>query len=105
MENMHLFSALMILCLAIAINSRRPGSFSLEPDDVATYEAGKGVLHDMIQGGSLPAKGHMKMLEEVEALAERIAKYGNMSLPAVMDEWDADEWMQLLEGENMLNTF
>lgn len=106
MENMHLFSSLMILYLATAINTRRSGSFSVDPDDPPAYEMGKKVLREMIQAGSLPAKSYERMLKEVEALGERIASHGIMDFSAVVDEWDGDGWItQLLEGGNMANVF
>lgn len=106
MENMHLFSSLMILCLAAAINTHRSGSFSVDPDDPAAYDMGKKVLREMIQAGSLPAKSYERMLKEVEALGERIASDGIMGFPTVVDEWDGDGWItQLLEGGNMANAF
>jgi hypothetical protein len=104
MENMHLFSSLMIMCLAMAIHTRHPRSFCVQPDDSATYEAGKDVLHDMIRSGSLPAREHKRMLGEMESLAERIASKNLMPMPTLLDDWDADEWMaQLLEGGNINN--
>ncbi|KAL3711793.1 hypothetical protein TMatcc_000485 [Talaromyces marneffei ATCC 18224] len=104
MENMHLFSSLMVMSLAMAIHARHPHSFSVHPDDFATYESGKDALHEMIRSGSLPAREHERMLGEVESLAERIASENLVPMPTLVDDWDADEWMaQLLEGGSTNN--
>ncbi|KAI1370794.1 hypothetical protein F4677DRAFT_437509 [Hypoxylon crocopeplum] len=106
MENMHLFSSLMVLCLAMSINARRPHSFQQLPDDAATYEAGKDVLRDMIQAGSLAARGHEKSLNDVEALGRCIATDRATGGDLMAEQWDVDEWMtQLLEGENISDIF
>ncbi len=117
MENMHLFSSLMILCLAKAINARRLHSFRFaQPDDDLTYEAGKEVLRDMKQAGSLAARGHEGMLDDVEALGSSImlvdtsggsssSGEGAEGIPA--EHWDLEEWMaQLFEsGESLADLF
>ncbi|XXG99250.1 hypothetical protein Hte_005587 [Hypoxylon texense] len=106
MENMHLFSSLMVLSLAMSINARHPNSFQQRPDDALTYESGKDVLHDMTRAGSLAARGHEKMLSDVEALGRSIEMDGTEGGEAVAEQWDIDEWMtQLLDGENVSDIF
>lgn len=106
MENMHLFSSLMVLCLAMSINTRHPDSFQQRPDDALLYESGKDVLHDMTRAGSLAARGHEKMLYDVEALGKCIEIDGTAGSDIVAEQWDIDEWMtQLLDGENASDVF
>jgi proline utilization trans-activator len=106
MENMHLFTSLMILCLAMSIDSRRPGSLHQKPDDVITYEAGKDVLCYMMESGSLAAKGHLNMLKEVEDLGKVIASNSGVGMNHEGEQWDIDKWMtQLFESEQMSNIF
>ncbi|KAI0161791.1 hypothetical protein GGR52DRAFT_586018 [Hypoxylon sp. FL1284] len=106
MENMHLFSSLMVLCLAMSINARHPDSFYKHSDDAATYESGKDVLCDMIRAGSLAARGHEKMLNEIEALGHCIAIDGTAKGDLMAEQWDIDEWMtQLFDGENVSDVF
>lgn len=106
MENLHLFTSLMILYLAMSINARRPFSFHEKEDDAFTYEAGKDVLRDMIQAGSLAARGHEHMLKEVEDLGRIIARGDGVGLSTTTEQWDVDEWMaQLLDTENLLPVF
>ncbi|KAL2815238.1 hypothetical protein BDW59DRAFT_166830 [Aspergillus cavernicola] len=105
MENIHLFTSLIILRLAMSINTRRPGSFDQSPDDANTYEAGKEVLNYMMRAGSLAAKGHLRMLEDIEDLGNGMA--GNDEVGLNHDEqWDIDEWItRLLASEDMPSSF
>ena len=108
MENMHLFSSLIILCLAKVINARRPHSFRDDPNDDVAYDTGKDVLCDMAQAGSLAARGHVRMLNDVEAMAISIAMVGDRAAgPDVpLEQWEADDWItQLFESENFGDLF
>lgn len=99
MENMHLFTSLMILCLAMSINSQRPGSFHQKDEDISTYEAGKDVLRYMMQSGSLAAKGHLGMLKEVEDLGNIIATDGRAGTRDEGEHWVVDEWITQWFGD------
>jgi proline utilization trans-activator len=103
MENMHLFSSLIVLCLAKVINTRRPHSFHTDPHDGVAYETGKDVLRDMALAGSLAARGHVSMLNDVEALAHSITLgEGTTRTDVRTEHWDADDWItHLFEGENL----
>lgn len=104
-ENMHLFTALVVLCLAMSINARWSGSFEQKPDDSRTYDAGKELLVHMMQSGSMAAKGHLSMLKEVEDLAGVIASGHKTARTDQGEEWNADEmdeWMrQFLDADNL----
>lgn len=106
MEAMHLFTSLMISCLAMSINARRPDSFEEQIEDPLIYEAAKEVLHYMARTGSLAARGHKAMLKEVETLGQSIATVGVEGADLLTEQWDMDEWIsQLFDGENMLDMF
>ena len=114
MENMHLFTSLMVVCLGISTKSRTSGTFCQDTDDVARYKLGKEVLVYMMESGSLAAKGHLNTLKDVEDLAAVIATdtgsetYQREGLQGDVDELmsqflqgDVDEWMsQFLQIEN-----
>lgn len=105
MENMHLFTSLMILCLAMSVNARRPGSFKETPNDIKTYQAGKNVLSYMMTCGSFAAKGHLNMLKEVEDLGITIATESGGVDTDEGNQWDIEEWVtQLFESEDMLGS-
>ncbi|KAJ5101590.1 hypothetical protein NUU61_003812 [Penicillium alfredii] len=93
-ESLHLFSGLMILSLAMSVNSRWPDSFDEKADDQNTYEVAKGLLNEMIHAGNLASKGHGQMLAEVEASQSGLfgAQFGGFDLQA----WDMDEWVNQL---------
>ena len=104
MENMHLFTSLMIVRLVIALNMHCPDSVRHEPDDADIYEAGKQILDSMMRSGSLAAKGHSSMLKEVEELADVIATSGGTELLLSAEDWDVDEWMtRLFENGDISN--
>lgn len=108
MENMHLFTSLMILSLAISINSRCPGIFHQTPEDTGLYDAGKEVLRYMMHSGSMAAKGYLNMLKDVEDLGSAIAMGTNVDVNQEWEQWEqwnVDEWMQLFEGETTNNLF
>ncbi|CAH0051175.1 unnamed protein product [Clonostachys solani] len=105
MENMHLFTSLMILCLAMSVNARRPGSFKETPNDIKTYQAGKNVLSYMMTCGSFAAKGNLNMLKEVEDLGITIATESGGVDADEGNQWDIEEWVtQLFESEDMLGS-
>ncbi|KAL4935294.1 hypothetical protein BDV06DRAFT_132139 [Aspergillus oleicola] len=93
-ESLHLFSGLMIMSLAMSVNSRWPGSLDEKTDDRHTYDTARGLLNEMIDAGNLGSKGHGQMLADVEALQTGLsAAQGTVDL-----QWDVDEWInQLLE--------
>ncbi|KAL3455952.1 fungal-specific transcription factor domain-containing protein [Aspergillus heterothallicus] len=93
-ESLHLFSGLMILSLAMSVNSRWPDSFDEKNDDRNTYDTAKGLLNEMIFAGNLGSKGHGQMLAEVEAFQNGLfgAQLGGFDLQA----WDMDEWINQL---------
>lgn len=104
MENMHLFTALVILCLAMSINARWPGSFEQKAEDSRTYDAGRELLVYMMKSGSMAAKGHLSMLRDVEELSGVIAAKNGTTTTEDGETWNTDEmdeWMrELLEGDN-----
>ncbi|KAL4783706.1 fungal-specific transcription factor domain-containing protein [Aspergillus varians] len=95
MENMHLFTSLMIIRLSLWINTRCPGSFEENPEDANTYEGGKDVLRYMMRSGSLAAKGHLNMLKDVEDFGNGMAPNGDAAFNHE-GQWDIDEWMTRL---------
>lgn len=106
MENLHLFTALVVLCLATSINVRWPGSFEQNPEeDSRMYDAGKALLTYMMQSGSMAAKGHLSMLRDVEDLCGVIASNNGTASTVQGEGWNADEmdeWMrELLDGNNL----
>lgn len=105
MENTHLFSSMVIMSLAMAIDTRCPDTFTIEPDDAVLYQGGKCIIYEMIQAGSVPAKGFEKMLRDVEELGGRISH--KRSSPDRVDvmKWDDEEWVTqlLLDAENGLD--
>lgn len=103
MENMHLFTGLLILFLAISINSRQPGTFHQDPDEAtALYEAGKDVLRYNMQSGSLAAKGHLNTLKDIEDLGSVITTDDGAGVDRVGWQGEIDGWVaQLIESENM----
>ncbi|KAL2867606.1 transcription factor domain-containing protein [Aspergillus lucknowensis] len=94
-ESLHLFSGLMILSLAMSVNSRWPDSFDERADDRNTYDTAKGLLYEMIHAGNLGSKGHGQMLAEVEAFQS-----GLFGVNGAFDVqiWDVDEWINQLLG-------
>ncbi|KAF4965348.1 hypothetical protein FSARC_6843 [Fusarium sarcochroum] len=115
MENMHLFTSLMILYLGISTKSRMSGTFYRDVDDVALYKSGKEVLVYTMQSGSLAAKGHLNTLKDVEDLGTVIAtdkgpetyqegEGGQGNVDELMSQFlqgDVDEWMsQFLQIDN-----
>ncbi|KAL1859188.1 hypothetical protein Plec18170_002303 [Paecilomyces lecythidis] len=93
-ESLHLFSGLMILSLAMAVNSRWPDSFDEKSDDRNTYEIAKGLLNEMIHAGNLGSKGHGQMLAEVEASQSGL--FGTQFSGFDLQAWDMDEWINQL---------
>lgn len=61
----------------------------------------------MAQAGSLAARGHVSMLNDVEALARSITMGDNAAGADVRTEhWDADDWItQLFDSENLAELF
>ncbi|KAL3478523.1 fungal-specific transcription factor domain-containing protein [Aspergillus californicus] len=101
MENIHLFTSLMMVRLSLSINHQRPGSFDQHCNDATTYAAGKEVLSYMMRSGSLAAKGHLNMLNDIEELGNGMASNGGLGAN-YEEQWDFDEWMnRLLQGEDM----
>ncbi|ERT02404.1 hypothetical protein HMPREF1624_00702 [Sporothrix schenckii ATCC 58251] len=106
MENMHLFSSLVVLCLAKLINTRRPHSFPADPRDDVAYDTGRDLMQDMAAAGSLAARGHLRMLADVEALARSIAAVdGDAAVDVRVEQRDADDWIALLFDENLADPF
>lgn len=103
MENMHLFTSLLILFLAISINSRQPRTFHQNPDEAASlYEAGKDVLRYNMHSGSLAAKGHLDTLKDIEELGSAITRDDGVGVNHEGWQAEVDEWVaQLIESENM----
>lgn len=107
MENRHLFTALVVVCLAMSINARWPGSFQQEPEDSRTYDAGKELLFYMMQSGSMAAKGYLSMLRDVEDLSGSIATNSGAATTDLGQTWnedEMDEWMRqfLNDGDNLV---
>ncbi|KAL4965442.1 Zn(II)2Cys6 transcription factor [Aspergillus stella-maris] len=103
MENIHLFTSLVVLRLAIALGSRRPDSFNLDPGDSPLYDEGKNVLLYMLRCGSLAAKGHLRMLQEVEDVAHAMEPADHTLLKRDDMTWDIDAWIsQLLDSDIMM---
>ncbi|KAL3471078.1 fungal-specific transcription factor domain-containing protein [Aspergillus californicus] len=93
-ESLHLFSALMIISLAMSVSSRWPNSFDEKPDDRSTYDTAKGLLNEMINAGNLGSKGHGQMLSEVEGFQDGLYAGQQAGIdPAV---WDVDGWIEQL---------
>ncbi|KAF6817754.1 hypothetical protein CSOJ01_02191, partial [Colletotrichum sojae] len=99
-DSMHLFSSLMLVCLALAVNKRRPGSFDEKENDFMTYSTGKTVLGEMVQAGNLASKGHERMLLEIEQLAEVLSGIQAGGIEPLMEQWDVDAWMTQALGHD-----
>lgn len=94
-ESLHLFSGLLILSLAMSVNSRWPGSCDENSDDGNTYDTAKKLLDEMITAGNLGSKGHGQMLADVEAFQNGLFT----AHPGAVDfQWDVDEWINQLLG-------
>lgn len=99
---MHLFTSLIILCLALSLSSRQPGTFRLNSDDGLIYEAAKDVLRYNMRSGSLCAKGHLNALMDVEDLGAVIAGDGGAVVDYESWQTEVDQWVsQLIESESM----
>ncbi|KAK2811948.1 hypothetical protein FQN50_001655 [Emmonsiellopsis sp. PD_5] len=104
-DSLHLFSSLTIVFMAMSVNIRRPGSFDEKETDAITYTTAKAVLQDMVQAGSLAAKGHEKMLKEVEAMGQSFYVAPPAGFDLMPEQWDVDGWMaQILDPGNILNS-
>ncbi|KAL4778826.1 fungal-specific transcription factor domain-containing protein [Aspergillus varians] len=98
-ESLHLSSGLMILSLAMSVNSRWPNSSDDKPDDRDTYNTAKGLLREMIQAGNLGSKGHGQMLAEVEAFQNGLFGASAQGQQVFdLGGWDVDEWIEQLLG-------
>ncbi|KAL4883547.1 fungal-specific transcription factor domain-containing protein [Aspergillus karnatakaensis] len=95
-ESLHLSSGLMILSLAMSVNSRWPNTFDENSDDRNTYDTAKGLLREMIQAGNLGSKGHGQMLAEVEQFQNGL--FGGNAQHVFDLGWDVDEWIEQLLG-------
>lgn len=91
-ESLHLFSALKIFSLATLMYELRP--FEVYDDDAALVVSSRALLHDMAVGGNFAAKGHCKMLEEVDQIVHDVVRnpitflddYGNPRLFSIDEE-------------------
>ncbi|KAL4899308.1 SUR7/PalI family-domain-containing protein [Aspergillus multicolor] len=102
MENVYLFISLVMIALAICVNARRPGLFPLRPEDAILYDSGKELVRYMMQSGSLAAKGHLKMLQEIESLGQSASVDHDRNLHHAEDYGDLEDWMaRFTDGESL----
>lgn len=91
-DAMHLVSCLMILSLATLMSSRVPDAFRSGSSDVqqdlVTYQRCRDLLVVLVQGGNVPSKYHLGMLEEVEALGKTMAPPGNVEVELDLHHWN-----------------
>ncbi|KAL4864909.1 fungal-specific transcription factor domain-containing protein [Aspergillus spectabilis] len=98
-ESLHLSSGLMILSLAMSVNSRWPNSFDDRDHDRDTYDTAKSLLRKMIGAGNLGSKGHGLMLAEVEAFQNGLFGASAQGQQVFdLGGWDVDEWIEQAIG-------
>ncbi|KAF2174069.1 hypothetical protein M409DRAFT_48953 [Zasmidium cellare ATCC 36951] len=70
-ESLHLFSALKIFALGTLLSEIRPFETDSHADDDPTLAlTSKALLQDMADSGNFAAKGHVKMLSDVEQVLQ-----------------------------------
>ncbi|RDW63213.1 fungal specific transcription factor domain-containing protein [Aspergillus mulundensis] len=102
MESVHLFTSLAIIRLSIWTRNYQSSVPKEGSDDIQLYDSGKELLQYMIHCGSLAAKVHRRMLQEVEDLPLRHDVPVHSQGEGVnQQDWDLDEWIaRFIQSEN-----
>lgn len=95
-DSIHLFSGIIILSLAQIIDTAHPGSIAQTEQDTSLYAESKSLLAKLASVGNLAAKGHLRTLEDIETVLERVTQTHAQS----QDWFDLDifEWIDTLNS-------